>query len=226
MKVLLVETDLTVRGLIRNLLLKKNFIVEEVGTFEAAQEKANLYNYDCVILEIILSDGNGLDLITQLKQKNVGSCILVVSNSDLAEDKIRALNIGADDYLVKPFNLAELDARIKAALRRRKFHGCQEILFHEIRVNVESRQVFVNQSEVILTPKEFNLLLLFMTNNNRVLTRVGIVEHLWGDMMGINADSFDFLNSHIRNLRYKIRKAGGHDYIQTVYSVGYKFTDL
>lgn len=226
MKVLLVESDLAVRRSISDLLVREKFIVEEVGTFNEAQEKVNLYTYDCVILEIILPDGDGFDLITQLKQKDVDLSILVVSESNVVEDKIRGLNVGADDYVAKPFNLEELDARIKSVLRRRKFHGCQEILFHEIRVNLESRQVFVNQSEMILTPKEYHLLLFLMINKNRVLTRVGIVEHLWGDMMGLNADSLDFLNSHIRNLRYKIRKAGGHDYIHTVYSVGYKFTDL
>lgn len=135
------------------------------------------------------------------------------------------MDIGADDYLSKPFSLAELNARIKSVIRRRHYSGNKNVVFNEFRVCPESRQLFVNEVEVQLTPKEYDLLTYFFMNKNRVLTKEGIVEHLWGDTMSIAADSFDFVYTHVRNLRRKITNAGGRDYIKSVYSIGYKFTE-
>ena len=225
MKILIVEDEFEIRELIGNFLKGECFIVEESGTFIEAQEKVNLYEYDCVIVDITLPDGNGLDLITELKHRSPNTCVIVVSARNSTEDKIHGLDMGADDYLSKPFNLAELNARIKSVLRRRQFSGQSDVVFHELRIKPESRQLFVNDVELVLTPKEYDLFIYFLINKNRVLTKESIVEHLWGDMMGITADSFDFIYTHIRNLRHKIIQAGGNDYIKTVYSVGYKFSD-
>lgn len=225
MKVLIIEDEFEIRELISSFLRGEGFVVEEADTFCEACEKVNLYEYDCVIVDITLPDGNGLDLITELKQHTSDTCIIVVSARNSTEDKIRGLDIGADDYLSKPFELAELNARIKSVMRRKRFAGHADVIFNELRILPDSRQLFVNKTEITLTPKEYDLIIYFVMNKNRVLTKENIVEHLWGDMMGITADSFDFIYTHIRNLRQKLIKAGGNDYIKTVYSVGYKFTD-
>ena len=226
MKILIVDNDSKTRRVIGHILRGSYVLVEEVSSFAEALEKVTLYDYDCVIEEINLPDGDGLDLINVLKQKNTNSCVIIVSVLGSVKDKIRGLNFGADDYMTKPFDLAELNARINSVLRRRKFAGRHDVVFHELKIDTEAHLVFVGDISIRLTPKEYSLLLYFIMNKNRVLTRISIVEDLWGDMVGITADSLDFLNTHIRNLRYKIKKAGGTDYIQTVYSVGYKFADL
>ncbi|MEG0518046.1 MAG: response regulator transcription factor [Bacteroidales bacterium] len=190
-----------------------------------AMEKFNLYQYDCVIVDITLPDGSGLDLIKYLKSKNNSTGVIIISARNSIDDKICGLNIGADDYLAKPFNLSELNARIKSVIRRRCFDGCNEYLFHEIRINMEARRFFVYEKELILTRKEYDLLLFFFMNKNRVLTKEVIVEHLWGDMMGLSSDSFDFIYTHVRNVRKKMVDLGAVDYIKTVYGVGYKLTD-
>lgn len=225
MKLLVVEDEFEIREQICRFFRSEGYVVESADCYADADEKLFMYDYDCVIVDITLPDGNGLDLIRLLKQKNSPSCIIVVSARNSIEDKIKGLDIGADDYLAKPFSLAELNARIKSVMRRRHFSGNKDVIFNELRICPESRQLFVNEEEVVLTPKEYDLLIYFFMNKNCVLTKEGIVEHLWGDMMSIAADSFDFIYTHVRNLRHKICSAGGRDYIKSIYSIGYKFTE-
>ena len=137
------------------------------------------------------------------------------------DDKLGGLDLGADDYLPKPFHLAELNARTKAVFRRRLQKGNDSLSFNEIELNLETHEAIVNQEVLDLTRKEFELLHYFFVNQNRLLTKQSIAEHLWGDYMD-SADSFDFVYQHIKNLRKKITKAGGNDYLKTVYGVGYK----
>ena len=225
MKLLIVEDEIEINELMCRFFKSEGFVVETAATYHEALNKICDYEYDCLVLDLNLPDGDGMDLIRYLKRMNAKSCIVVVSARDSLEDKIEGLEKGADDYLAKPFSMAELNARIKSVVRRSHFSGNRQVIFRELKVNPDSRQVFVNDTEVMLTPKEYDLLCYFLMNKNRVLTKENIVEHLWGDSMGIAADSFDFIYTHIRNLRRKVMEAGGQDYIQYIYSVGYKFVD-
>jgi len=192
-----------------------------LGYFQAL-DKINLYAYDCIVIDIILPDGNGLDLVRRLKEKHSRSGVIIVSAKNALDDKITGLAIGADDYLTKPFHLPELAARIQAVIRRRQFDGEKQIVFHEIVIRPDERVVRVNKQIVKLTKNEYELLLYFIGNKNRVLTREAIAEHLLGNQADL-LDSFDFIYTHVKNLRKKIIRAGGGDYIKTIYAIGYKF---
>ncbi len=225
MKVLLIEDEVQLSQDISEFLGKENLLCEVVCNFDDASEKVNLYQYDCVIVDIGLPDGSGLDLIKILKTNGSETGIIIISAKNSLDDKVTGLEIGADDYLTKPFHLSELNARIKSIIRRRNFGGANEILFNEIRILPSQMEAFVKGSSLGLTKKEYDLLVYFIANKERVLTREAIAEHLWGDQMDL-ADSFDFIYTHIKNLRKKIMDKGGEDYIRTIYGMGYKFTDV
>ncbi len=224
MKLLLIEDEKSLADSILAYLRTEGYLCELAATFEAALEKIHLYAYDCMIVDITLPDGNGLELIQQLKKNSIGSGIIIISARNSLEDRITGLDSGSDDYLTKPFHLSELNARIKSIIRRRNFQGNSKVLFHELTIIPDQQQAFVHQTELQLTRKEFDLLLYFVANRSRVLTKESIVEHLWGDDSEM-LDSFDFLYTHIKNLRKKILEKGGQDYIQSVYGIGYKFTN-
>jgi DNA-binding response OmpR family regulator len=223
MKLLLIEDEKVLAGTIEEYLLQENHICETVHGFEMALEKVNLYRYDCVIVDIGLPDGSGLDVIRALKEREPDTGVIIISAKDSLDDKLTGLGIGADDYLTKPFYLPELNARIHSVFRRRNFGGNMDIVFGDIRVIPSKMEVMVNNQPVVLTRKEYDLLLFFLSNKNRVLTREAIAEHIWGDEMDL-ADSFDFIYTHIKNLRKKIVEKGGEDCIQTIYGMGYKLT--
>jgi DNA-binding response OmpR family regulator len=166
-----------------------------------------------------------LDLIKILKSNGSETGIIIISAKNSLDDKVTGLEIGADDYLTKPFHLPELNARIKSIIRRRNFAGANEINFNEIRILPSQMEAIVNGTSLGLTRKEYDLLVYFISNKERVLTREAIAEHLWGDQMDL-ADSFDFIYTHIKNLRKKIMDKGGEDYIRTIYGMGYKFTEV
>lgn len=222
MKILIVEDEKELSRSIKTYLTLERYVCENVFDYPHALEKIQLYTYDCVIIDITLPGGNGLDLIALLKKMQPDTGVIVISARNSLDDKIKGLEIGADDYLTKPFHLSELNARIKSILRRRNFEGSNEFSINEIMINPDSFQVFVNQHLLNLTPKEFDLLLYLVSNQNKVITKESIAEHLWGDDIDM-ADTFDFVYTHIKNLRKKIIKSGGHDYIKTVYGLGYVF---
>ncbi len=224
MKLLIVEDEFLLADSIINYLEREGYYCELVDNLADAKQKSWDHEYDCLIIDINLPDGSGLDIITQVKEMKSKSGIIIVSARNAIEDKISGLDIGADDYLTKPFNLAELNARIKAVIRRRNFDAQNVITFNEITVSPYEQSVKVHNKTIKLTKKEYDLILYFISNKNRVIPKGAIAEHLWGDEMGM-ADSYDFLYSHLKNLRKKICDFGGNDYIQTVYSVGYKFCD-
>jgi DNA-binding response OmpR family regulator len=223
MKILLIEDEIELSNSISEYLQKENYLCEAVLNFEHAIEKINLYHYDCIIVDINLPDGSGLNLIRELKENKSETGIIIISARNSLEDKITGLEIGADDYLTKPFHLSELNARIKSIIRRRSFGGINEIVFNDLRVLPEQMEVTVNGQLLTLTKKEYDLLVFFLSNRDRILSRESIAEHLWGDEMDM-ADSFDFIYTHIKNLRKKIMEKGGEDYIKTIYGMGYKFT--
>lgn len=222
MKILIVEDEQDLIRDMKSYLDKENFICETASNYDDADLKLELYDYDIVLVDITLPGGTGLDLVRKLKKSGRDTGILIISAKNALDDKLTGLTLGADDYITKPFHLAELNARIKAVIRRRKFNGAVDIVHNEIRINPETRDVSVNKNRIRLTKKEFELLNFFIANKERLLTRESIAEHLWGDNMDL-ADNFDFIYTHINNLRKKIVEAGGKDYLQTIYGVGYKY---
>jgi DNA-binding response OmpR family regulator len=224
MKLLIVEDERALLESISGYLRNQGFVCEEAMTCFAAEDKLVAFDYDIVLLDITLPDGSGLELLHQLKKEHPETGILIVSAKDSLDDKLKGLELGADDYITKPFHLAELNARVNAVIRRRSFRGQPKITFREIAIDPAAKQVTVHGKLVDLTRKEYDLLLYFITNKNRVLTKEAIAEHLWGDNIDM-VESFDFIYTHIKNLRKKIQAEGGSDYVRTVYGVGYRFTD-
>ncbi|MPR35709.1 response regulator transcription factor [Salmonirosea aquatica] len=223
MKLLLVEDEKHLADSILSYLRTEGYLCEWAADFGTASEKIALYAYDCALIDITLPGGNGLDLVRQFKAQDSAAGIIVISARNSLDDKIMGLDIGADDYLTKPFHLSELNARIKSLIRRRTFQGKQDIVFREITVKRDSLDVFVNMESVVLTKKELDLLLYFIANQNRVLTKESIAEHLWGEQAD-SLDSLDFIYTHIKNLRKKLVEKECPDYIHSVYGMGYKFT--
>lgn len=221
MKLLIVEDQLDLSSNIQSYLNNEGYRCEVANTLSKASEKLYGYNYDLVLLDLMLPDGNGLDLLTTIKSNWPDTGILIISAKNALDDKVEGLNRGADDYLSKPFHLAELNARLKAIYRRKKQLGENKIQFEGITMNMDNFEVKVEENPLELTRKEFELLHYFIVNKNRLLTKQAIAEHLWGDYMDA-ADSFDFVYQHIKNLRKKIINAGGNEIIDTVYGTGYK----
>ena len=225
MKILLVEDEPDLAVTVRDFLQSEGYRVEHAADFPTADEKASVYEYDCLIVDINLpGGGSGMDVIRNLKKKRPWAAVIIVSARNAVNDRIVGLDLGADDYLTKPFHLPELNARIKALLRRRHFGGNNDIIFNEIRVNPNERNVSVRDVTLDLTPKEYDLLLYFLANPNRVLRREIIAEHLLGDDAD-QMDDFNFIYSHVKNLRRKLLDRGCGDYLRAVYGIGYKFTD-
>ena len=222
MKILLVEDELEMQHLIQDYFALEKNIVEVASDFDLAFEKINLYEYDCILLDITLPKGNGLALIKSIKAVRPKTGIIIISAKNSFDDKIDALNLGADDYLPKPFYLPELNARVKALIRRNNFEGIDTISINEITIHVDERKVLVHDLMVNLTSKEFDLLVYFIANKNRVIQKNAIIEHLWGDNAD-QFDNFDFIYNHVKNLRKKLLSANATDYIQSIYGIGYIF---
>ena len=223
MKLLLVEDEKDLAGSIISFIGKEGFNCETAENFETAKSMLFINEYDFALVDIMLPDGSGIDLIDIVKQNQPRCGIIVISAKGSLDDKILGLEIGADDYITKPFHLAELNARIKSVIRRKDFDGNKKIILSELTIDIEKRELFVNDRNVDLTKREYDILLFFVSNKERVLTKEAITEHVWGD--DSNAfDNLDFVYTHIKNLRKKIKDAGAADYIKSVYGIGYKFT--
>lgn len=221
MNILIIEEEPELLSSMATSLSKEGFHCEVANSLALAREKAWLYNYDCVVVDSLLPDGSGLDVIDSIKRKKSKTGIIIVSGKGTIEDRIHSLNIGADDYLSKPFDLGELNARIKALIRRNNFEGQNDIELGDLHVNPYNHTAMVGDQTLNLTKKEFDLLLYFISNPNRVITKEKIAEHLWGDEMEI-VHSYDFIYSQMKNLRKKIADKGGLDSIETIYGIGYK----
>ena len=222
MNILIVEDENELAESMATFLQQSGYHCEIANNYNQASEKIALYTYECIIVDIMLPDGNGLELVRALKKNHSDSGVIIVSAKNALDDKIQGLDIGADDYLTKPFHLPELSARINSIIRRRMFEGEQEILFNEIRLIPDRHQVFIQEQLLDVTPKEYELLLFFISNRSRTLTRVAIAEHMLGGQADM-LDSHDFIYTHVKNLRKKIMDAGGGDYVHTVYAIGYRF---
>jgi DNA-binding response OmpR family regulator len=222
MKILIIEDNRELSRNIQDFLQPEGYVCETSYTATEAREKLEKFQYDFVLLDIMLPDGNGLHLLDYIRTEKISCSILIISAKNALDDKVAGLNMGADDYITKPFHLPELNARLKAIYRRKQLDGDPVVNFNEIKVNTVTFETKVNNILLELTRKEYDLLLYFLINKNRVLTRQSIAEHLWGDYTD-NFSNFDFVYQHVKNLRKKISAANGTDYIGTVYGLGYKF---
>ncbi len=223
MKLLVIEDEQELSDSICTYLANEQFICERALDFQAAIEKISLYDYACIVLDVNLPGGSGLDILNELKKQNKIDGVLIISARNSLDDKVFALKAGADDYLTKPFHLPELGARVAAIIRRKSFEGKNQITINELTFDLSERTVRVNSKDLDLTRKEYELLLYFISNKNRVIAKNAIAEHLWGDNMDI-AGSYDFIYTHIKNLRKKLIQAGAADYIKSIYGMGYKFS--
>lgn len=224
MKILIIEDEPALASSIKEYLQRDAYLCEVAADYDEALVKSGVYDYDCILVDITLPGGSGLEVIRNLKKDHSKAGIIIISAKNSLDDKIMGLEIGSDDYLTKPFHLSELNARIKALLRRRQFDGDNKIEFEEICLLMDNQQVEVCGAELALTRSEYRLLLFFMVNLRRVLSKESIAEHLMGSDSDL-LDNHDFVYSHIKNLRKKLVNAGAGDYIHAVYGMGYKFSD-
>ncbi|MDZ4793020.1 MAG: response regulator transcription factor [Bacteroidota bacterium] len=223
MKILIIEDEKELRESICTFLSGEQYTCEKATDFNTALDKIHFHDYNCIILDINLPDGNGLEILKEIKKNNKADGVLIISARNALDDKVSALGLGADDYLTKPFHLSELAARVAAIIRRRNFDGKNIIYIDDdLQLNVNEKTVSVNNILLDLTRKEYDLLVYFISNKNKVITKNAIAEHLWGDGME-GAGSYDFIYAHIKNLRKKMISAGGQDYIKSIYGLGYKF---
>ncbi|MDN3492024.1 response regulator transcription factor [Winogradskyella bathintestinalis] len=219
MKILIIEDEPQMMDNMRQTLEREHYQVETASDFKTASEKLGVYDYDCILLDITLPDGNGLELLEQIKSQGNGDGVIIVSAKDSLDDRLKGLNLGADDYLPKPFHNAELNARVKAVLRRLHFDGHNQIDIGNITIHPENREVNIENELLELNRKEYDILMYLITNKNRLVTKSALAEHVWGDHID-QTDSFDFIYSQIKNLRKKLNKSTIT--IEAVYGVGYK----
>ena len=225
MKLLIVEDNICLAEDIQAFLRESGFVAEHADNLSNAQIKSFIYKYEVIILDLELPDGNGLELLSELKKQNKNVGVLIVTAKDAIDEKVKGLELGADDYVTKPFHKAELLARIKAIIRRKNSNGNNILQVNDLKVDLGAFQIYANNILLDLTKKEYDLLLFFMFNKNRVLTKESIAEHLWGDHID-QSDNFDFIYNHVKNVRKKISKVGGKNAIQSVYGMGYKLSEL
>lgn len=225
MNLLIIEDEADLRDSIKDYLQKQGYLCETAGDISEAYNKIDFYDYDCILLDIGLPGGSGLDIVKELRLAKSRAGIIIISARDSVSEKIEGLQLGGDDYLTKPFHLSELNARISSIIRRRNFNAEEKIFFNEITIDFAAKTAFVNNNPLDLTQKEFSLLIYFISNKGRLITKPALAQHVWGDNYSLS-DSFDFIYTHIKNLRKKLIEAGATDYIKTMYGSGYRFTDI
>lgn len=223
MRLLVIEDELELSKSICAYLEKDNFICDASYDFTNAIRKIEDYNYQCILLDINLPNGNGLDILKELKDLGKSDGVLIISAKNSLNDKLDGLKLGADDYLTKPFHLPELSARVAAIVRRKYFDGQNRLVMDDLTIEIQDKTVHSKNGIIDLTRKEYELLLYFTANKNKVITKEAIVEHLWGDHIDMN-DNYDFIYTHIKNLRKKLIQKGCRDYIKAIYGMGYKFS--
>lgn len=223
MKILIVEDEPTLRQLLQTSLEKERYVVETAGNFKIALQKIEDYDYDCILLDIMLPDGSGLTLLEKLKELHKRENVIIISAKDSLEDRVLGLELGADDYLPKPFHLAELNARIKSVIRRHRNDGEIDIKFGNIRIVPDKFQIFINEKEVELNRKEYDILLYFINRPERLINKNTLAESVWGDHID-QVDNYDFIYAQIKNLRKKLKESGATPEIKAVYGFGYKMS--
>lgn len=221
MKILIIEDEIAMRETMLQYLERENFKVETAGDYFSAREKLGVYVYDCILLDIGLPGGNGLELLAEIKKNGNDGSVIIVSAKNSLDDKVAGLNLGADDYLAKPFHLAEMHARVRAVIRRKTLDGDSIIRFGNISIDTNTRSAMVANNPLELNRKEFDVLLYLVVNKNRLVNKTALAEHVWGDHIDA-VNSFDFVYSQIKNLRKKLKDLQANLEIQAVYGIGYK----
>lgn len=224
MKILIIEDEHQLRRSIQESLELERFLVEFASDYKIALEKILLYDYDCILLDVVLPQGSGLELLKKLKKEGKGSNVIIISAKDSIDDKLTGLELGADDYLTKPFHLAELSARVKAVLRRKQQEGSKTVCFSNLKLELDRRELLVDRSIVPLNRKEFDILYYFLQNKCRLVTKVAIAEHVWGDHVG-EAQDLDFVYYQIKNLRKKLQESNAQVVLSSVHGIGYKIIE-
>ncbi|MBN8787954.1 MAG: response regulator transcription factor [Terrimonas sp.] len=222
MKILLIEDEKELALSVVEYLSGESYLCEVAATFTEAMKKIEVFDYDCILLDITLPDGNGLKILEELKKENKQDGVIIISARNSLDDKIKGLQIGADDYLTKPFHLSELTARIYSLIRRKQFNNSNIVRQGELEIDLLAKTVAVNKAVVTLTKKEFGLLIYFIGNKNRVLSKSTLAEHLSGDFADM-LDNHDFVYAHVKNLKKKLNEAGCEQFLKTVYGTGYKW---
>ncbi|MBK7682543.1 MAG: response regulator transcription factor [Bacteroidetes bacterium] len=222
MKLLIIEDEKELAHSIQSYLKSHHFVCEMAIDGKMALNKISTYDYDCILLDLMLPDGNGFEILKELKKQKKTEGVIIISAKETLETKIEGFNLGADDYITKPFHLSELMVRIQALIRRKNFKGNNLITYHEIEIDSLSKTVKVNGNAIDITKKEIDLLLYLIGNENKVLSKSAIAEHLSGDMADM-LDNHDFVYAHIKNLKNKLKDASCSEYIKTVYGLGYKW---
>ncbi|PUB32801.1 DNA-binding response OmpR family regulator [Elizabethkingia sp. YR214] len=224
MKLLIIEDEIELAKSIAEYLSEENYLCEFASTYKDAIQKIENFHYDCILLDITLPDGNGLAILEGLKEQNKQDGVIIISAKNALDDKIKGLHLGADDYLTKPFHLSELMARIYSLIRRKQFSNSNVIKQNELQIDLLAKTVSVNDQTIVLTKKEFDLLIYFVGNKNRVISKSTLAEHLSGDFADM-LDNHDFVYAHVKNLKKKLYDAGCDQYLKTVYGTGYKWEE-
>ncbi len=222
MQILIIEDERTLRDSITEYLVNNGNTCTAVGTYRKGLEKCMDFFYDCVLVDVGLPDGSGIDIVKSIKNSSPETGIIIISAKNSLDDKIDGLEVGADDYLTKPFHLSELNARINSLIRRRNFGGKNQLKFNDLLINTNEKQVFVKEKLIQLTKKEYDILIYLAGNPTHLITKEALADTIWGDKADM-ATSFDFVYSQIKNLKKKLSEAGAKDYIKVVYGMGYKF---
>lgn len=222
MKILIIEDELKLATSIGVYLSDESYLCEYAASFKTAIDKIETFDYDCILLDIMLPDGNGMKLLKMLKHMKKQDGVIIISAKNSVEDKVSGLQIGADDYLTKPFHLAELSARVFSVIRRKQFDNANVVQYNEISIDLIAKTVFIHQQSVNLTKREFDLLTYFAGNKNKVISKSTLAEHLSGDFADM-IDNHDFVYTHIKNLKKKLADAGCGNYLKTIYGTGYKW---
>ena len=224
MKLLIIEDEKELAESIVAYLKNENYTCEIALNFQQALDKIETSDYECIALDITLPGGSGLQLLKELKNNKKADGVIIISAKDSIDDRISGLRLGADDYLVKPFHLSELAARINAIIRRKMYNGNNIIRFNEIFIDTLAKEVMVKEDRIELTRKEYELLVYLLSNQRRVISKNALISHLWSQEMGAG-ESADIIYTHIKNLRKKLNEKGCGDYIRSLYGMGYKLTD-
>jgi len=222
MKILIIEDETELAKSIAEYLSEENYLCEFATTFSEAIHKIEMFQYDCILLDIMLPDGNGLKILEELKSQNKQDGVIIISAKNALDDKIKGLQLGADDYLTKPFHLSELMARIYSIIRRKQFNNSNVVKQNELQIDLLAKSVSINDEIISLTKKEFDLLIYFIGNKNKVISKSTLAEHLSGDFADM-LDNHDFVYAHVKNLKKKLYDAGCEHYLKTVYGTGYKW---
>ena len=221
MKILIIEDEPSLREVMQRALEQERYIVETAATYAEADARIAAYSYDCILLDIMLPDGSGLRLLEHIKHQRRRDNVIIISARDSLDDKVEGLELGADDYLPKPFHTAELLARIRSVLRRGRSGGDLTLTVGNVSLDVDKARVTVDGREVPLLKKEFDILLYLMQRPNHLVDKAVLAEAVWGDHAD-DADNFQFVYAQMKNLRRKMAEAGATAEIKSVYGFGYK----